>query len=441
MDSSTVLRISNAPYLPDIDLLAPTSTAIPSTNTTTKSGVSTNPPSYLIHKGRAVLMIKRCVAVEGLSLSKGWTPQATEAFKLAIEALVRTNPILTGKLVEVNKSPWPWSPRSELWITPNAFPPESHSFVTVVDPPSGMMSPGEIVQDGLVGEESTKDLFKYVHATLGGYLLSKASFSANQIEDGSPLFEAKLMDLGDGTAAYSIKMSHAIGDGTTFYQLVSQISSYMNGRTPSQIDWNNPLKATHEIYPENFSERDYHRSYGLPFGWGVFKNLRTLSKRKCRYLLLSKDKVARKKKDLQSMKTDGSAISANDIIMSSVCEMCGSSDVFAFDKSVRGIKEGVSKSAAGNFFWEIPFEREHGKDPFEIRKILTSNAGSYFGTNEVPLLPFLNGRVGRITSLASIAHQTNFPGSQVICSFPSASFIKDLPLDVAVIFRFDKDHW
>lgn len=82
---------------------------------------------------------------------------------------------------------------------------------------------------------------------------------------------AKIMDFGDGVAAYSIKMSHAVGDGTTFFQLVSQISSYMNGRTPTNIDWDNPIKAAHEIYPENFSERDYTRSYGLPFGWGLFK--------------------------------------------------------------------------------------------------------------------------------------------------------------------------
>lgn len=82
---------------------------------------------------------------------------------------------------------------------------------------------------------------------------------------------AKLMDFGDGTGAYSIKVSHAVGDGTTFFQIVSQISSFMNGRAPSKIDWCCPAKATHEIYPETFSERDYTRSYGLPFGWGVFK--------------------------------------------------------------------------------------------------------------------------------------------------------------------------
>ena len=110
--------------------------------------------------------------------------------------------------------------------------------------------------------------------------------------------------------------------------------------------------------------------------------------------------------------------------MSCLCEMCGSSDIFAFDRNVRGIKEGVSKSSAGNFFWEIPFEREHGENPFEIRNILSSDKGSYFDTNGVPLLPFLSGRVGRITNLASIAHSISFPGTELICQLPSASFIK-----------------
>ena len=176
------------------------------------------------------------------------------------------------------------------------------------------------------------------------------------------------------------------------------------------------------------------------------------------YLLLSKEKIAKKRRELRSIRSvssgkevrdnqiDGDSdlngdISANDIIMSAICEMNSSSDIFAFDRSVRGIKEGVGKSAAGNFFWEIPFEKEKGVCPHEIRKILSDESGSYFGTDGVPLMPFLNGRVGRITSLASITHQATFPGSEVVCQFPSASFIRDLPLDVAVIFRFDKEHW
>lgn len=45
--------------------------------------------------------------------------------------------------------------------------------------------------------------------------------------------------------------------------------------------------------------------------------------------------------------------------------------------------------------------------------MLSSDAGSYFGTNGVPLMPSLNGRVGRITSLASIAHQAVSVENQV----------------------------
>ena len=149
-------------------------------------------------------------------------------------------------------------------------------------------------------------------------------------------------------------------------------------------------------------------------GFYVKKDITTYSDN----LLFSKDKIAQKKKELHRMEPNGGAISANDIIMSALCEMCGSSDVFAFDRSVRGIKEGVSKSAAGNFFVEIPFDREKCTNPFEIRKIL--DTGSYYDTNEVPLLPLLSGRVGRMTSLASVAHQTYFPGSEVVCTFPSA---------------------
>jgi len=398
-------------------------------------------------------MIKRCVSVEGLNLSTGWTPQATQAFQLAIEAVVRKNPILTGKIIEKKSSPWPWS-RRELHIIPNVYPPGSHSFVSVVEPPVDMVNPSDILR-GNGG--NTKELFEYVHSNVAPSLLGKPDFTVDQIRNGSPLFEAKIMDFGGGNAAYAIKMSHAVGDGTTFFQIVSQISSYMNGRDPAEINWDNPLKAEHEIYPPTFSERDYHRSYGLPFGWGLFKNIRTLSKRKCKYLLLSKEKISRKRKELRESNMENvgvngactddkntslsDSISANDIIMSAICEMNGSADIFAFDRSIRGVKDGVGKSAAGNFFIEVPFEKEKGQCPFEIRKILTSESGSYFDTNEVPLMPFLNGRVGRITSLASVTHQATFPGTEVVCQFPSASFIRDLPLDVAVIFRFGKNHW
>lgn len=203
--SSTLQAISNSPFLPDTNHLVLTSSAFPTTHTNADKEVEL--PLHLIHKGRAVSMIKRCVAVEGLSISKGWMPHATAAFKLAIEAVVRANPILTGKLIEVKRSPWPWSQQSELWVVPNAFPPDSHSFVTVVDPPSDLMSPGKLMQDeGGGAKESTQALFKHVYSNVAPSLLSEVSFTTDQIAKGSPLFEGtKCAPRGQSKSQYVVK--------------------------------------------------------------------------------------------------------------------------------------------------------------------------------------------------------------------------------------------
>ena len=147
--------------------------------------------TYLIHKGRATDMIKRCVSIEGLSLSKGWTSQATQAFQLAIEAIVRANPILTGKLIEVKTSPWPWA-KKEIHVVPDVYNPKNHSFCTVLKAPDDLLSPRELLEeDPLDGVEKTKKLFNYVSSSFAPCMLDKPDFTFRQIEDESPLFHGK----------------------------------------------------------------------------------------------------------------------------------------------------------------------------------------------------------------------------------------------------------
>ena len=76
--SSTPLTVYNAPYINDVESWDGlrskkerrlTIVATPDAAAATATDSST----YLIHKGRAVNMIKRCVAIEGLSMSDGWT--------------------------------------------------------------------------------------------------------------------------------------------------------------------------------------------------------------------------------------------------------------------------------------------------------------------------------------------------------------------------------
>jgi hypothetical protein len=65
----------------------------------------------------------------------------------------------------------------------------------------------------------------------------------------------------------------------------------------------------------------------------------------------------------------------------------------------------------------------------------------FYKTDHLPIEPFVCGRVGRITSLASITEKTVLKGTTIVCTLPFLSFIKEIPMDVAVIFRFSNDYW
>jgi hypothetical protein len=187
--------------IPSISISIPYDESLAQTNTPTDSySIDANSTSYLIHKGRAIDMIKKCVSIEGLSISKGWMPQATEAFKLAVEAVVRKNPILTGKLVEVQTSPWPWG-RKELRIVPNSFSPESHSYCKVLAPPVGVAS---ILQSK---EDNAKELFSFVHTDVAPLILEKPDFSFEQIKNGSPLFESECSLCSDTVCKFDCSIS------------------------------------------------------------------------------------------------------------------------------------------------------------------------------------------------------------------------------------------
>jgi hypothetical protein len=266
-------------------------------------------------------------------------------------------------------------------------------------------------------------------------LIDGSELASEQIKHKLPLLAANLMILPDGYAIFSLKVSHCVGDGVTFFELVKQVSLYMNGLEVPPIQWDNPKKSTHEFYPPYFTEREIDISYGAPFVLGTLKNFFT-SRRTPNVFLLDKSKINAKKRQLKD-ETGNRDISSNDVITAGICEAVGSSDIFIFTESVRGLVEGVPRNAGGNFHWEIPVPRDVIVRPDLLRKVVKACG---YRDKELPLQPFLCGRVGRITSLASITEGIVYEGTKMICSIPSFS-LKDIPLDVAVIFRFNRQFW
>ncbi|KAL3905690.1 MAG: hypothetical protein SGARI_004338, partial [Bacillariaceae sp.] len=159
-----------------------------------------------------------------------------------------------------------------------------------------------------------------------------------QIRKGLPLFGASLMVDGD-VAIFSIKMSHAIGDGVTFFELLKQVSLVRsNGGEISPdiptIQWNNPQKAKHEIYPPSLSETDVETSYGSPFMMGCVKNVLTQKKerRQPRVFLVDKNEIAKIKQRMRA--NDGPKVSNNDIITAGVCQANKGAEMFVFTENV-----------------------------------------------------------------------------------------------------------
>jgi len=265
--------------------------------------------------------------------------------------------------------------------------------------------------------------------------------TAQQVRRQMPVFSSSLMLIPNSTyAIFSSKLSHAVGDGVTFFQVLKQISLYMSGKTEAEIppiDWDVPAHINHEFYPPSFSKRDVDVSYGLPFLLGLMKNGPSLAWRKQSMFLIDKHLVNDKKRQLRS-ELNNTSISSNDVITAAICDVNVGTDLFVFTENAR---DGayVPHNAGGNFLWEIPISKEAAKDPVEFRKTVDSKA--HYETDKLPVEKFLCGRVGRLTSLATITEQVMYNGLETICTIPNPSFIGKIPMDVAIIFRYNKLYW
>ncbi len=355
--------------------------------------------------------------------------------------IVKRNPILTGHVYDKERNLFQ---TGELWIDSGTYTPDKHQFVKYIDAPPDTPN--------FATMNSTETLDYCVEVLMPLLNNGGSELTDKQIKDKLPLFATSIMVLPNNYAFYSVKVSHAVGDGVTFFHIMQEISMLMNGHyhqsnthiSISPLEWSNPMKPTHEFFPDAFSPRDVEKSYGLPFLCGLLKNFPTLTSRNQNILLLCKKKVSQKRREYRFNGTESfncnEPISSNDIITAALCEANESSDIFVFTENIRGLKEGIPRNASGNFFWEVPVSRVAcAANPLQVR--LSVANGGYYPTDELPLQPFLCGRVGRLTSLATITHTISYPGTETICQLPFISFLQEIPLDVAIIFRFNNLYW
>jgi hypothetical protein len=453
--------------------------------------------SFLVHEpGYSCDMILRSPSIAGINLIENWSDTATNDLRRAIRHLVDANPILRGRAC-LNKA------NQQLWITSTArnddHDNDDNNSAVSVDRTTDKQLQQQLQEDFLhilPMPENAPDFSKITGIPARLDAIQKqliplfhpkelTPLTSDQIFRKLPLFGVTLLELPNNFAAYAITMSHAVGDGVTFFQLIKELSLYMSHLPVGEhnaIDWNCPQKATHEFAPPGSTKRDAAVTYGPALMAGALVNFPFLPWRQSQVLLLKKEKVNACRRALRAA-SNTTDISGNDVITAAVCEACQSSDLFFFTENARRQPKDNNNNnnnsetattttttmsaapppimAGGNFLHEIPVSRQTAIQPQLLRKVIQEGHGEYYHKkmkNALPVAPFLFGRVGRVTSLASIAENvvmhnnnnndndnnnsnSNNKTATVVCTLPLASFIQQIPLDVAMIFRYDKQHW
>jgi hypothetical protein len=410
--------------------------------------VSTSPvlPSQqrqkiLLHEGRLASQILMASKVETFTISTGWTPRTVSAFVQAVEKVVSENVILTSRVTRSLCS-------GNLYAIPHYH--DQHPFVTVTDLSQDAAVPS-------INGLNYNQQIEWLHAHISPRIKTQA-FLIVEIYQRMPLFDANLFLLPDkGTVVYHVNLSHCIGDATTYYMILEQISAYMNifyelnGNSlgdssacrsdASPIVWNNPHLTTVEVSPAHYSTRDYSRSFGTTLHMGLIRQGTQLPKRvnrPIRHYVLCRNKIAQKKTELLGPSSE--YLSSHDIVLAAVSQ-CNTTalDVFVvLDRRPRQ-PELYTLSDGGLCTAQFSMPRAVATDPNEVRQAV--DRGYYYGTNSVPSEPTGTGRVILSTSWATRACFLQGCGGTIatVCHVPTLGMFYVFPFDLAIIWAVNDD--
>ena len=375
----------------------------------------------LVHNGvRAAKTLKKIPQVGTNFLGSGWTPEKVLALKAAIEELVFHNPILTGIVLFKNDAVFiePGHHRQSLWT--------------------------ELVPDGPIDKFSTgwqhgpaMAKIEFIKKHLAP-LLPKLKTVEEEAKASSPVFQVYLMTLPEEHLFYSVRMSHAVGDASTYYQILNQISHLLikGANDLPHINWEAPAhKGSKEFFQDHLSPRDVSRAYGIPFVLGILPRA-IMGTKRYSYIMLSRSKINQKKDELKS--PDEEYLTTNDIILAALCQANRRQTILAQIVNCRGKADGLEEQDGGNFLQEILLPRKAALDPNQVRKI--TRAQKYFEANQVPFRPMVAGRLGRVSNWSSVKKSLEFEGTRVVAEVPPTGFVEALPFDTAIIFSMDDDH-
>ena len=356
-------------------------------------------------------------SISTITLVDGWTTAHTEKLRGAVKDVVAANPILSGKVVAGERG-------KGLAIAPAEHKKLDPATLNFVAGPSDFKPPADVIAR-----------CSYCQDVLGPLVPSLGN-PTQQKSSGGPLFNVTLIELPDQRSAYSVSLSHIVGDGWTYYAIIDQLDCLVNDRPLEPLVWDDP-GVSREI--DHWSDRDKFRTSKLPMPAFICRLLYNFitGGRPSQFLeVIPSDAMAELKK---ASRGTAAFVSTNDVITAAVGEIFDNKLAFMVT-NLRAVNRlpGLPPRIAGNFERGLLYPRAPAAgSPAFIRKVLLSPPSGFYGRNEVPFWPTALCDVGGVTNWASITKLIIAPGATVLCHVPYRDFVENIPVDTVIIFKAD----
>ena len=361
-----------------------------------------------------------------ITLMDGWTTAHTEKLRAAVKDVVAANPILSGKLVSGEGG-------KGFAIAPAEHKNLDPATLNVVAGPSDFEPPADIVAR-----------CSYCQDILGPLVPSLGS-PMQQKKFGGPLFNVTLIELPGNRAAYSVSLSHIVGDGWTYYALIDQLDCLVNGRPLEPLVWDDLGISLRSIqFDSSWSNRDKFLIMMIPSQ--ILKVLYNMvfGKRQHSHILeVNGDSMAMLK---ESSRGTAAFVSTNDIVTAAIYEVMRD-DIAHLCCDLRNSKFqfGIPPRIGGNFVGAFvqPRGLAAGSPDFIRKQVMHPPGRNIFGKNKVPLWLAMRGDFGVITNWASQTKFITAPCATVSCHVPHQDLFEFSPIlnllqfTYVVVFRAD----
>ncbi|CAB9503106.1 expressed unknown protein [Seminavis robusta] len=351
-----------------------------------------------------VALLKDVSTIASFSVAEKWNKQKTNCLEVAIQSVVQVNPILTSSM-DTRKSD---NGEEEIVAMFHTFHPKE--LLKIIPKPSkpNFKKP--------LKDLDKKELLAYLEGEIipqfPSHVGQVTRHCGQEITDKSPVFEVHMMHLPENYACYSVSLSHCIGDGAIYYQVMEQLNSAMtSGTIETKINWDGYEKIKAPNVAPSLALPPL-TMLGFMIGPRVFKKFGP-KEAEPYTLLLSKKKIGQKKKELVDSTTK--YLTSNDVVLSALCgAMLDNAAIQTQYVNLRGKLDELDPSDAGNYvLTSVLGAKDAASYPNAIRKVTASGQsnispwksflpiarGNYVcNTNWAGLKSVLDGTVAHVPS-------------------------------------------